>query len=610
MAYKPSISDLKHPQYVLNQENWEKWRLAYLGGSRFLKRYMKKHSKREDDQDFRDRMAVSYVPAFAKSAVNEVKNSIFQRTCDVAREGGSLSYQQAVKGGFKGVDLLGSTMNAFMGREILPELLTMARVGIYVDMPELQVGTTLADKGQKRPYLYWYRAEDIRSWTLNTDRDGGDPTEFKAVLLRESTYDVDQHWVLPYDVTTRYRYMWIDPDDGYVHAQFYNQNGDYIYPDGYEDGQEIVLPIRKIPFVMLELSDSLMSDIADYQIALMNLTSTDIAFCLKANFPFYTEQEDWRVRSPHMKNAASQVQTETMVNLNLTDPAFYGAMGQPNILINQENAREVRVGVASGRTYPVGVERPGFINPSSEPLQISMAKQQQLKEEIRQLVALAITSLTPRQASAESKSLDNTSLEAGLSYIGLEMEHAERKVAEYWSMYEGSSTATVNYPSQYSLLNDQDRRAIANDLNGLMPRVNSQTFQREVAKQIASIVLSTKVSSQTLDKIHKEIDSAPVILGDPQIIEMDVQNGLVSTKTASLARGYPPGEAEEAEQDHTRRLARIAASQQSASNGDAGARGVSDLSANPNAGKEEKTASQKDQTVRDSVQDRTRGLGT
>lgn len=606
---KPSLSDLKHPQYVLNQENWEKWRLAYLGGTRFLKRYMKKWSQREDNVDFANRLAVSYVPAFAKSGVNEVKNSIFQRITDVTREGGPTSYQSAVAGLDRGVDLLGSTMSAFVGRELLPELLVMARVGVYVDMPPL-AGATLAEKGNARPYLYWYRAEDIRSWCLNEDRDG-DPTEFKAVLLRESTYDIDQHWVLPYETTTRYRYMWIDPNSGYVMAQFYNQNGDPYSPDGYSDGTIIQLGIKKIPFVLLELSDSLMSDIADYQIALLNLASTDMAFALRANFPFYVEQEDWRTRSPHMKNAETFTSTETNVNPSLNAGPVFGSPN-PNVVVTQEQGREVRVGPSTGRTYNVGLDAPSFIHPSPEPLKVSMEKQQQLKEEIRQLIALAITSLTPRQASAESKNMDNTSLEAGLSYIGLELEHAERKIAEYWAMYEGTTAATVKYPTQYSLMNDEDRRAIADDLKELMPHVNSLTFQREVAKQIVTIVLSTKVSSAKLEQIYKEIDAAPVILGDPKVIEMDVENQLVSLETASLARGYPAGEVAKAEADHERRVMRIATANAVAKGpdeGDPGARGDKASSANPKAAKEEKEASQREQATRDSVKNRTRGEG-
>ena len=594
---KRGINDLRHPQYILNQENWEKWRLTYLGGSRFMKRYLRKHSRREDDIDFNDRRFVSYVPAFAKTAINEVKNSIFQRFTDITREGGSQSYRDAIAGVSSGVDKLGSTMNAFIGRDILPELLTMARVGVYVDMPSLD-GSTIADVKLSgiRPYLYWYKAEDIRSWCLQ-DGSTGNPTEFTALLLRDSTYDIDQHWVLPYEVTTRYRYLWIDPETGYVNCQFYTQDGDNIEPDGYAVGEIFTLPIKRIPFVMLELSDSLLSDAADYQIALLNLASSDMGYALKANYPFYTEQFDPRSNSPYLKQPSTVATSQTSI-----DPL------NASLLVNQEKSTELRLGTSQGRRYPLGAERPAFIHPSSEPLVVSMKKQEQLKEEIKQLVSLSISNLTPRAGSSASDQ-NQTPMEAGLSYIGLELAHAERKIADFWAMYEGEEKATIHYPEHYSLMDDKDRREQTNSLKELMPMVPSITFRREVAKNIVDLTLGVKVDAATLRKIKDEIDRDPVVLGDPDVIEKDVVNGLVDLETASRARGYPAGVVQKAKNDHAERLARIAAAQSPAASGDPGARGVPDLSANPNAGIEEKTASQKDQTGKGEVKDRTRGEG-
>jgi len=614
------VSDLRHPQYVLNQENWEKWRLTYLGGSRFIKRYLKKFSNREDDQQFRDRMAVSYCPAFAKAAIDEVKNSVFQRLADIIREGGPKSYADAVEGLSGGVDKSGTSMTTFMGTNVLPELLTMARVGVYVDMPPMPQVATLADRpATSRPYLYWYKAEDIRSWAMQ-DPAVGDPTEFRAVLLRDSAYDIDQHWVLPYEVTNRYRYCYLG-DDGFVHVQFYVQTdpeqktapqfvggpaSDYPSVDGWEaQGEEIVLNLKRIPFVMLELSDSLLADVADYQITLLNLASSDINYALKSNYPFYVEQYDWKAEAPYLKPSTPGGMVGTLQTA--LDPTTAA------VIVSQEKVKEVRIGSATGRRYPTGTERPAFIHPSSEPLAISMQKQEQLKTEIRQLVHLAISTLSRTRQSAESQSNDMQGLEAGLSYIGLELQHAERKIAEFWALYEGESqAATVHYPTQYSLLSDEDRRKAAAELKDLMPMVTSLTFRREVSKRIVDIILGSKVRADILQRIKDEIDQDPVVIGDPLVIEQDVINGLVSLETASAARGYPKGEVEKAKQDHAERLARIAQSQADAANmqqqgSDPGARGVPDLSANRQAGKEEKTASQRDQTTRDQVKRRTRG---
>ena len=620
---KKGIESLMHPSYAIQEASWEKWRLTYVGGTRFLRKYLRKFSSREDDTAFEERRLVSYVPAFAKAAVDEVKNSIFQRLADIIREDGPKSYQAAIEGYKGGVDKRGSSMTTFMGRDVLPELLTMARVGVFVDMPPLAETTTLAEKGEfDRPYLYWYKAEDIRSWRM---RDDGteNPTEFKALLLRDSLYGADSRWKeLTSEVETRYRYIWIDDEDGLVHVQYYrmagiegnagfagapgangfnSESGEWMPDDG-----EVVLNITKIPFVLLEISDSLLSDVADYQISLVNLASSDMNYALRSNYPFYVEQYDWKADAPYMKPAVPGVTATTQT---IWDPATL------TTLVTQEKVKEVKVGSSTGRRYPIGTERPGFIHPSSEPLAISMQKQEQLKTEIRQLVHLAISTLSSTRQSAESMGLDNQGLEAGLSYVGLELQHAERKIAEYWAMYEGGEAAAINYPTQYSILSDSDRRAAAAELQALLPMVPSLTFRREVAKRIVDVVLGSKVKGDVLRAIKDEIDKDPVVLGDPAVIETDVVNGLVDLETASAARGYPKGVVEKAKGDHAERLARIATSQASAAGmtaaatNDPGARGVPDLSANPQAGAEEKTASQVDQTNRDQVKPRVRGEG-
>jgi hypothetical protein len=353
-------------------------------------------------------------------------------------------------------------------------------------------------------------------------------------------------------------------------------------------GEEVKLNLKKIPFVLLELSDSLLSDVADYQVALLNLASSDINYALKSNYPFYVEQYDWKSETPYLKPPGPGGQVTTIV----ADTT-------------QEKVREVKIGTSTGRRYPTGTERPGFISPSSEPLRISMAKQEQLKEEIRQLVHLAVASLSATRQSAQSQNNDLQGLEAGLSYIGLELQHAERKIAEFWGMYEGTDGAQVYYPTQYSLLSDEERRVAAAQLKDLLPMVPSITFRREVSKKIVDIVLGSKIDARLLLKIKNEIDKDPVVIGDPSVIEQDVVNGLVDLETASAARGYPKGTVDKAKQDHADRLKRILDSQ-TAMNA-AGARGVPDLDSESDSASNEKFASQRDQTTRPEVRTRTRG---
>lgn len=575
------IIEVQHPDYSAAIQDWIKWRLTYYAGDIFINTYLQKFSARESDDDFKTRRALTYCPAFAQAAVNDVKNAIYQRCNDISRQGGALSYQRAASGADAGVDLLGSDMNSFIGRKILPELLVLGKVGIFVDMPSLPDGATLADKAQLHPYLYYYQAEDIPCWDYD---ESNQPYEFQAILLRDWVYIYDKDSNLPKEQVYRYRHMW--REDGVVYVQFYNEagipcdkSGDISYPD------PVILNIPTIPFIVLTISSSLMANIANYQIAHLNASSADMMYIMKANFPFYVEQFDARAEMAYLRPPGED-------NAGLALTADTGAN------------KEIRVGVAQGRRYPLNANQPSFIHPSSEPLQASMAKQESLKSEIRQLINLAVTNLQPKMASAESKSFDERGLEAGLSYIGLELEQAERLIGRYWSLYENAQAPTIYYPRNYSLKTEAERRDEAKALQAQMETVPSITFKRNMAKQIVDITLGTKVSAEDLAKIYIEIDNAPAIIGSADTLATDVINGLVSLETASKVRGYPPGEAEKAKQDHADRLTRIAISQSNA-----GARGVAPMDPNPGLSAKDEKAASRDVTTKDTTKIPVRGKG-
>src|SRR3990172_6454768 len=210
-----NLVDSRHPGYLSGMTDWAKWRLTYEGGDEFRERYLEKFSTREDQADFNTRKAITPVPRFAGAAVDDIRNSIYQRLRDVVRKGGSRVYQEAVNGNNLGVDHRGSTMNAFLGVKVLTELLVMGRVGVFVDAPPISPMATLAEVGDASPYLYKYNVEDILSWTCSKPET---PSEFQAVLLRDTALQYDQATLLPTLSVQRYRYLWIE--GGRVHLQF------------------------------------------------------------------------------------------------------------------------------------------------------------------------------------------------------------------------------------------------------------------------------------------------------------------------------------------------------------------------------------------------------
>ena len=523
------IQEIKHPDYSALSSDWFKWRLTYKGGRDFIEQYLRPFSKRETIEDFIDRKSITYCPSFAKAGLNEVKNSIFQRMIDIVRIGGSKSYQDAVLGLNGGVDLTGSSMNSYLGCRILKELLSMGKVGVYVDMPTIE-RNTLIDTKNKRPYLYFYCAEDILSWSYDK------PDEFSQLLFYDHIFDYDSDLELPDAKIDRYRLLSKNPN-GTVSLKFFNSDSLQIDIQGNLSNQEYILNIPNIPFVLFELPTSLLEDVSDYQIALLNLESADINYARKANFPFYTEQYNPTYDGNYNQGVGTADKTK-------------------------EKDTEVKVGPVQGRRYGKDLDRPAFINPSPEPLRVSMEKVKQLKEDIRQLINLAVENL-PRIASAEAKHYDDRGLESGLHFIGLNLEKGERKLATYWSMYENSEIAAINYPESYSIRTEDDRQKEAEEKSKLLDIVPSDTYRRAVCKEIAKITIRHKVTNENLEKIFEEIDTAPTLTSDVKAITQDFENGFVSTETASIARGYKPGEVEKAKQDHAERVARVLTAQTS-----------------------------------------------
>ena len=576
---KEPLITFTHPEYTSLVDDWEKWRLTFDGGDAFIDEYLKKFSTRESDTDFNTRKEVSYNPAFAKSAVTDVRDAIFQRIADVTRKGGAASYLDAIEGKGGGVDRAGTTMNSFIGREVLEELLVMSKVGVFIDMPPLN-GPTLVQQQGINPYVYIYKAEDIINWEV----DERNSTLFTKLLLREIVYEKSEASGLPSGTTVRYKYMWVLGEN--VLVQLFNSDSEPITRSG-DTGVDIaVLELPVIPFAIFQISDSLLKDVANYQIALLNLASSDIAYSLQSNFPFYVEQYDPRVDNLYRRSAGNNI-------VHTSDDSTIIVQGGESEDSVAAKPYEVQVGATTGRRVPRGLELPRYIHPSSDPLKASMEKQAELKKDIRMLVKLAVSNLQPKMASAESKGYDERGLEAGLSAIGLELEHGERLIGLFWQTYidKNGSPPTVIYPQKYSLQSDSEKRKEAKDTLDISKDIPSPLFKRESMKTAAAIVLGSKVSSEMLEEINKEIDSVQVVT-DSDTLERDIELGLIDIETASASKGYPKGSVERAKKDHAERVKRIAESQ-------AKARGVSDLGGIADTSRDEKLNKDDDEVAKE-----------
>src|ERR1043166_8233081 len=92
---EPRLIDLRHPVFSDHYEDWTLWRNVYESGRKFINRYLERFSKREDGSEFEQRKKLSVPAGFASSAVDDVKNNIYQRMPDISRAGGSTTYTES-----------------------------------------------------------------------------------------------------------------------------------------------------------------------------------------------------------------------------------------------------------------------------------------------------------------------------------------------------------------------------------------------------------------------------------------------------------------------------------------------------------------------------------
>ena len=327
----------------------------------------------------------------------------------------------------------------------------------------------------------------------------------------------DQRTYLPTTTVERFRMLWINRDTGFVNLQFLDTDGNPVDRDG-NPGGVYELELRRIPFVLLDIGDSMIKDVVNHQIAPLNLGSSDVNYALKSNFPFYVEQRDLRASGAHLKPAATDGTATTG--------------GQPSSDSDGHHSR-----CHARPQLRQGTHRPQLHRSSLRSAPRTSMELQQAGDEIRQLVNLSVASLASK--SAESKAMDNQGLEAGLSYIGLVLENGERQVAEHWAAYEerdaaNRQIATIKYPDVYNLRTDADRIDEAQNLLKLMASVPGRKVKKELAKCIVLALLGGKISVDDLESINKEIDAAPT----PRVIGTRSFNPL--SATASVVRRRPP----------------------------------------------------------------------
>ncbi len=516
----------KHPEY--NETLLDRWRLIEIGGDSFITANLKQRLN-ENQAAFDLRKELTWNPGHVSSSIHKVIRNITQRLIgEIVRTGGSEEYHNIVEGNLGGVDFQNTSMTDFITSQILPELLFLGKVGVYIDAPQIQGETKAATTQLDHPYLTVFTAEQIINWHYSNNR-------LESVLLKE-TYNVLTKEGLVKETKDRYRLISIV--DGIVSVTFYNDKEEIIDPETNETpGVSILIDLPEIPFIIFELSQSLIKNIDKAEITLLNLDSADVSWIWKANLPIFTKQG----------SSFDNISRMYKVDEDEADTA------------NAEYTESIKLGEEQGLSYAPGMDRPDFVAPPTAPSELSMSKQDQIKKVIESNLNTDLSRL--KSSSAESKQKDVQGLESGLAAIGITLQHGENSIAKIFSLYENRDTAVIRYPEHYELLTDEKRIEKAQSLAKVQGRFPSKTAQQLLLIQQLEILLAHKTTPEEFKKIENEILEAPGLIADPEVLWELKERGLVSVRTASILLGYPPDEQAKAETEHRERLISIAKSQ-------------------------------------------------
>lgn len=532
-----SNNNLLHNLY--DAADWLEWRICYHGGRLFREEFLEKFD-RETVKDFERRRKLTPIPTFAKREINRVRNSLAQRFPDITRRGGSKVWQDAVTGVQAGVDRRGSTMDAYLAKYIVPEMLVMGKVGVLVDAPVVKSSDdrppTLADVPKNfRPYLNYYPVEQMPT-LVRADIDS--PSDWSAVMIQDLHTSFELRSGVEKDSRT-YRHYWLEPERGnLVNVQKLDESGNPI-------GDVFESNLDAIPFVLFDIQESLMAEACSYQVTMLNMISADSSYAIDSNYPFLTRQRG-------NNNAGAW-------------------------LDGADDDKKARTGTNKGLFYDKGLERPGFISPPIQPIKISLELRKELKDEVHQLVMGTLADLG-----------DSEDVDAGLAFIGACLKHSEQRLWDHWTAFEEvdpkrRKVPTISYPTTWSLKTDAERIEEADKILDLQKKIPGMKGKKEAAKSAVDKMYRGKLATETIDAMLKEIDDADYSTSDPDIIEMAKEQGMVDAVTGSLALGFAEGVAEKAKEDQAERAAMITAAQADAAEG--AARGNPDGSADPNSNK-------------------------
>ena len=444
----------KHPDYDDNQNRWEFYLRSYMGGEDYQGgNYLTKYVN-EDKDEYNRRLMLTPIDNHCRNIVHIYSSYLWR--VPPKREFGALAGNISLEYFLKDADLDGRSFDSFM-REAQVWASVYGHVWLMMDKPKSTAGTRADELAQGiRPYINLFTPENIFDWRYERMASGRFQLSYLKVresIVRDTATDVKQ--------TFR---VWTN--DTIQLYEVANETERLV--------EEMDNPIGVIPAVFVPAQRSIKRGIGISDL-------TDIASMQKAIYEELSEIEQLIRISNH----------PTLVKTFDTD-ATAGA----GSVINMPDDLDANL-------------KPYQIQPNGGNLDAVRAAINDKVEAINRMAHMsAIRGTEGQTKSGIAMQTEFQMLNARLSEKADILELAEEQIWALFCIWQGvTPDVQVFYPDSF------DVRDYPNELTFLQGAkasgVNSRTFQQEVDKRIADLVLD----DEELTRAYTEIEQNTQVIG-------------------------------------------------------------------------------------------------
>jgi len=438
----------QHPDFINNIENWEFYLRSYLGGDQYKAgQYLVKYLN-ESNQDYDRRLDLTPIDNHCANVIHIYSSFLWKN--QPVRNLNSLDGDPVIENMLRDIDLDGQSLDSFM-KEAQIWSSVYGHCWIMVDKPKSNAGTRADELEQDiRPYFNLYTPENVFDWRWVRTESGRHKLSY--LKLREAVIKQDQN------DTKEYFREWTEES-----VKLWE-----VHNDAERLVEEMDNPIGIIPAVYLPAARTVTRGIGKSDIA-------DISIMQRAIYNELSEIEQLIRISNH----------PTLVKTFDTD-ATAGAGG----IVHMPDELD-------------GNLKPYMLQPSGSNLESVQRSIEAKVTSINRMAHLgAVRGTEAVKQSGIALQTEFQLLNARLAEKADLLELTEENLWRFVAIWQNKTPdAEIDYPDSF------DIRDYPNELQFLQQArasgINSSTFNREVEKLIADLILDDDL----LQQAYSEIDA-------------------------------------------------------------------------------------------------------